>query len=344
MGEPQIVLNKAYHSSPIEDPIDPHIPIIDAHHHLFDHPGWRYLPEDFREDLATAGNVVGSVFVQGSWGYREEGPAALRPVGETEWVESLAALCGDAGDERRICAGIVGFADLQLGAAVDAVLEAHLAAAPTRFRGIRHVAAWDADPVYHEPTNAAAPGLLLDARFQQGFARLARYGLTYDCWIFSPQLPDVIALARRFPDTTIVLDHLGTPPGIGSYEAKRPAVLEAWQRDIRELAKCPNVVVKIGGMGEPFAGFGWLMRPDRPTSLDLAEQWRPLFEVCIDAFSPARCMFESNAPVDKLTGSYSVVWNSFKRLSADLSESERADLFSGTAARTYRLDIPQRTA
>ena len=340
MGEAQIVLDKDYHSSPIEAPIDPEIPIVDAHHHLFDHPGWRYLPKEFHEDISTAGNVVGSVFIQGNWMYRTEGPESLRPVGETDWVASVAALCGEGGNTRKICAGIVGFADLQLGAEVDAVLEAHLAAAPDRFRGIRHVAAWDSDPIYYEPTNAVAPGLLLDDRFQQGFARLAGYGLTYDCWIFSPQLPDVIALARQFPETTIVLDHLGTPPGIGSYEATRLAVLDSWRRDIRELAKCPNVVVKIGGMGEPFAGFGWFERDRRPTSLELAEQWRPLFEVCIDAFSPARCMFESNAPVDKLTASYSVLWNAFKRLSANMSEGERTNLFSATAARTYRLDIP----
>ncbi len=322
----------ALHTEPA---IDPDLPIVDAHHHLFRHPGWTYLTDDYVADLAGGHNIVASVFVQCFTMYRSEGDERFMPVGETEFVEAIAA--NRAATAQPICSAIVGCADLHLGDRVEDVLVAHLAASPQRFRGIRQIVASDRDPALQEPFNAPA-GLMADANFRRGFARLAPLGLSFDALIYSPQLPELIALAQAFPTTTIVLDHAGCPPGVGLYAGRRMELFDRWRRDMRQLATCANVFVKLGGMAQQANGFGWSTASRPPSSRELADAWRPYFETCIELFSPGRCMLESNFPIDKLSCGYTVFWNACKRIAKGLDHVAHADLFAGTAARTYRLD------
>ena len=324
------------HAEPV---IDPDLPIVDPHHHLWDRPGWRYLLDELLADLNSGHTIIATVFLQCRAMHRAGGPEPLRPVGETEFVNGIAAMSASGGyGPARICAGIVGFADLRLGAAVDEVLEAHIRAGGDRFRGIRHTAAWNAE--IQRPANAPDPHLFADPRFREGFARLAPLGLSFDAWLYHPQIDELTALARAFPATPIVLNHLGGPIGIGSYVAQHDAVFARWVASIRELATCPNVTVKVGGLGMPFTGFAFHEQPDPPTSAQLAAAYRPYFDVCIDAFGTDRCMFESNFPVDKESYAYAVYWNACKRLAQGASDTERANLFRRTAARFYRLALP----
>lgn len=322
-----------------EPALDPRRPIIDCHHHLWDRPGWRYLLDEFLADIRSGHNVVGTVYVQARAMHRAVGPAEFRPVGETEFANGVAAMAasGTYGPVA-VCAGLVGFADLSAGARVRDVLEAHLRAGGGRFRGVRQITAWSPDPALHHASSALRGGLMSEPAFQEGFATLAPLGLSFDAWLFHPQLEELIELAQAFPDTTIVLDHLGTPLGIGPWTGLRREVFDAWAGCVRRLGQCPNVAVKIGGLGMHANGFGFAYADDPPTSAILAEAWRPYFEICVRAFGPARCMFESNFPVDKSSYSYGVFWNACKLMSAGFTGDEQDDLFGGTAKRVYRLD------
>ena len=319
---------------------EPDLPIVDAHHHVWERPGWRYLFDDLLADLNSGHNVVATVFLQCSAMHRADGPEHLRPIGETEFVNGIAAMSASGTyGPCRVAAGIVGFADLRLGARVRPVLEAHLEAGGGRFRGIRHSAASDPDPNLCAPVSPPPPGLLLDPAFQQGFAQLAPLGLTFDSWNYHHQIDELTLLARRFPETRIVLDHVGAPLGVRGYAGRRDEVFAAWCRSIRSLAECPNAYVKLGGMGMKVFGFDFHEQPRPPSSETLAAAWRPLIESCIEAFGAARCMFESNFPVDKGSYSYAAYWNACKRLTEGMSADERAQLFSRAAADFYRLEV-----
>jgi predicted TIM-barrel fold metal-dependent hydrolase len=321
----------------MEEILEPERPICDPHHHLWDHPGRRYLLDELLADTDSGHHVVATVFVECMSMYRAGGPGETRPVGETEFVNGVAAMSASGGfGPTRVASGIVSFADLALGERVSAVLDAHLAASP-RFRGIRHAAGWDAsDQIRNSHTNPP-PGLLGDARFRRGFAQLAPRGLTFDAWLYHPQLPELTDLAKAFPDTTIILDHFGGPLGIGPYAGRRTEVFAAWKTAIRALADCPNVVVKLGGLVMPLNGFGFHKREQPIGSIELAEATRDWYLHTIECFGVERCMFESNFPVDKVSVSYRVLWNSFKRLTVDFSAAERSALFHDTAVRIYRL-------
>ena len=324
-----------------EQTLDPALPIIDPHHHLWDHPGSRYMLDEILADTGSGHRVLATVFVECFSMYRADGPEALKPVGETEFVNGIAAqsASGQYGDTR-IAAGIVGFADLSLGAAVEPVLQAHVAAAPARFRGIRHAAGWDASPeVRNSHTNPPAD-LYKSARFREGFAKLKGLGLSFDAWNYHPQIPELTDLARAFPDTTIVLDHFGGPLGIGPYEGHRTEIFRQWKSDIAELARCQNVVAKLGGINMAVNGFNWHRRPTPPSSDELAAATRDYYLHMIDKFGPRRCMFESNFPVDRVSCSYRVLWNTFKKIAAGFTADEKAQLFHRTAAEVYRLTLP----
>ncbi len=341
-----------------DEPIlEPDLPIVDPHHHLWD---WtsrvaaapppthefervyritpRYLLDELLADLGSGHRVEATVYIECRSMYRADGPMELRPVGETEFVNGIAAQSASGiYGEARACAGIVGHVDLTLGDAAATVLEAHLARAPDRFRGIRHSAAWDADSSVLGPLSFRPKGLLEDSAYRRGFAHLARLGLSFEAWVAEPQLPEVLSLASAFPDTTIVLDHVGTPLGVGVYAGRREERFDVWRNNIRALAAAGNVVVKLGGLGMPFCGFE--VEPARaPRSERLADLWRPYIETCIEAFGVERCMFESNFPVDRYTCSYRTLWNAMKRIAAGASASEKAALFSGVARRVYRLE------
>ena len=339
-----------------EDAIDPDQPIIDPHHHLWDRrprpelqadsrQQLRYLADDLMEDIRGAGhNVVDTVFVECRSMYREGGgPDA--PVGETEFVQGVAAMAesGLYGEGVRCCGAIVGFADLTRGAAVEEVLLAHQAAG-RNFRGIRHAHGWHASPEMpksHHPS-AGTEGLLGLAAFREGFAALDRLGLTFDCWGYHGQLNEVAALAEAFPGVTIVLNHIGGPIAMGPYAGEREGRLfEEWTAGIEVVARCPNIVVKVGGCGMVNYGFGFERQENPPDSAALATAWQPYFAHVIECFGSSRCMFESNFPVDKLSCSYGNLWNAFKRIANDLglSVEERADLFHRTAARCYSMEV-----
>jgi L-fuconolactonase len=321
-----------------EAPLDPQLPICDPHHHLWDRDGSRYLLDELLADIRASGhNVVSTVFVECGSMYRASGPQALRPVGETEFVNGVAAMSASGGyGSPRVCAGIVGFADLTLGEAVDEVLQAHLAAS-SRFRGIRHAAGRDASPQVRNSHTNPPPGLYGRDDFRRGFARLAAHGLSFEAWQYHHQLPEVTALARAFPETTIVLDHFSGPLGIGPYAGRREEIFEGWKRDLAELARCANVVAKLGGLVMPINGFGFHKAAAPPDSVALARATREWYLHAIDCFGPQRCMFESNFPVDRASVSYGVLYNSFKRIAAGFTAAERAALFRGTAERVYRI-------
>ncbi|WP_211869514.1 amidohydrolase family protein [Neoroseomonas terrae] len=323
-----------------EEPLDPAQPIIDAHHHLWDRPGWRYLADDFARDIAQGGhNILASVYVQARAMLRARGAEELRPVGETEFAAGMAAMSESGGyGPTHICAGIVGFADLRLGAAVRPVLEAHIRAGGGRFRGIRHIAAWDPDPTMLNPAYQPGQHMLLDPVFRAGFAELAPLGLSFDAWLLHPQLDDLVDLARAFPGTAIVLNHIGGPLAIGRYAGRREEARLEWAGAMQRLATCPNVHVKIGGLSMRMLGFGFEAQERPASSAERAQIWRPYVQTCIELFGAQRCLFESNFPVDKGAVGYGVLWNAFKRLAAGASAQEKDDLFWRTAARVYRLD------
>ncbi len=323
-----------------EEIIEPELPIVDPHHHLWDRPGWRYLLDELLADLTSGHTIVATVFLQCRAMHRADGPEAFRPVGETEFVNGIAAMSASGGyGPTKVCAGIVGHVDLMIGGAAREVLEAHIQAGGGRFRGIRHISAWDPDPVLMNPAYRPPPDMLHRPEFREGFAQLAPLGLSFDAWLYHPQIDELTALARAFPDTPIVLDHVGGPIGVGPYAGRRDAEFARWATSIRELATCPNVYAKLGGLGMPFTNLGLHDGPEPPSSEQLAAAARPYFETCIAAFGPDRCLFESNFPVDKGTCSYAVLWNAFKRITAGCSADEKAALYRDTAARVYRLDL-----
>jgi predicted TIM-barrel fold metal-dependent hydrolase len=325
--------------APAETVLEPDLPIVDTHHHLWDRPGIRYLLPEFLADARSGHNVVATVFLECNAMYRARGPEAMRPVGQTEFVAGIAAM-SDSGNygPTRVAAGIVGFADLTLGDQVEPVLEANVRAGGGRFRGVRHAAAWDADDVIGNSHAAKGPHLMQRADFRAGLARLTALGLSLDAWVFHPQLGDLIDLARAHPAANIVTGHCGGPLGYGPYAGKRDEVFAAWKPRIVELAKCPNVTMKLGGMMMRLAAYDYGALPAPPSSDELAAMWRPYIETCIEAFGADRCMFESNFPVDKMGIGWVAIWNAFKRIAAGASAAEKRALFSGTAKRVYRLD------
>jgi predicted TIM-barrel fold metal-dependent hydrolase len=324
---------------PPEPILDADLPIIDPHHHLWDRPKHRYLLDDFLGDVRTGHNVVATVFEECRTVYRASGPEELRPGGETEFVAGIAAMSASGlYGPTRVAAGIVGFADLTLGDRVEPVLEAQIRAGGGRFRGVRHSAGWDASEAIGNSRTVTGPHLLRQPDFRAGLARLTALGLSLDAWVYHPQLDDVIDLARAFPDTAIILCHVGGPLGYGPYAGKQDEVFATWKAKITELATCPNVVVKLGGMINRLAAFDFRALPAPLSSTELADYWRPYIETCIERFGPNRCMFESNFPVEKMGISWAALWNAFKRIAAGASAEEKRALFSGTARRVYRVD------
>jgi len=319
----------------VETVLEPDLPICDPHHHLWERPTKDYLLGELLQDLRSGHNVVSTVAVECRHSYRQGGPEELRPVGETEFLDQVASRAdADPAIETRVAAAIVGHANLTLGDKVAAVLEAHGAASPDRFRGIRHSTIWDASNALRSD---APPGLLADSQFRRGFGCLGKLNLSFDAWLYHPQLPELADLARAFPDVTIILNHIGAPLGIGPYAGKRDEVFQVWSRGIAALASCPNVFVKLGGVGSLRSGYDWHERAVKPSSAELAAALRPYFEGCIEKLGADRCMFESNFPVEKLSTSYVNLWNSFKRITERYSAGERAALFHDTAARVYRI-------
>jgi L-fuconolactonase len=328
---------------PSETALEPELPIIDPHHHLWhtEHRGKYFLPE-LLADIGGGHNIVSTVFLECQAMYRATGPAEMKPVGEVEFVNGIAAMSASGGYGKcRVAEAIIGHADLTIGARVRDVLEAEMAVAGGRFRGIRYGVSWDPNPaIQNYVSRIVPPDQLADLKFRDGFSQLAKLGLSFESWQYHPQLPAAIDLARAFPDTTIILNHVGGVLGVGPYAGKRSEILASWRRDISELAKSPNVNVKLGGLGMTSFGFGFEDMDAPPSSEELAAAWRPYIEHCIEAFGPERCMFESNFPPDKQSCGYTELWNAFKIISKAASTAEKRALYSGTAARVYRMASP----
>ena len=327
--------------SQLREPIiDPDQRICDPHHHLWDHQGNPYLLPELLADIGDGHNVVSTVFMECGSMYRAEGPVALAPLGETEFVNGIAAMSASGHyGPTRACAGIVGFADLTLGTEVGSILDAHQALSP-RFRGIRHATGWDASADVRNSHTNPSEHLLQDATFRQGIAELEKRGLSFDAWHYHPQLPELVELAQDFPSLTIIADHFCGPLGIGPYSGSWQSIYAQWQADFKALAQCPNVHAKLGGIAMPINGFGWHRRDTPATSDELVSATGPYHLWAIEQFGPERCMFESNFPVDRLSIGYRVLWNGLKKMTSDFSEEEKDLLFSGVARRVYRIDTP----
>jgi predicted TIM-barrel fold metal-dependent hydrolase len=329
--------------SPQEPIIEPDLAIVDTHHHLWDLPGFRYLLHDLLADLQSGHNVVATVFNECHSMYRADGPVEMRPVGEVEFCAGVAAMSesGQYGPAR-ICAGIVGFADLTLGDRVAGVLEAQIVAGGGRFRGIRHAAGWDASPVIGNSHTSPGPGLYLRSDFRAGMARLVKLGLSLDAWVFHPQLADAVDLARAFPSANIIMCHMGGPLGYGPYAGKKDEVFASWKAGMKDLAACPNVSVKLGGVMMRLAAYDYMKMPAPPSSTELAGYWGPYVSTCVELFGADRCMVESNFPVEKMGIGYAGLWNALKRMVAGASDNEKRMIFNGTADRAYRLGLTAR--
>ncbi len=319
--------------SVVEDVVDQDAPIIDPHHHLW--PAGGALPyglDELLADLTSGHRIVDTVFVECGAGYRTDGSSEFAPVGETEFVTAQAER-----SPHQVMGGIVAHADLTDADHLDAVLDAHEAAANGRLRGIRHAGSHALHPEFLMIPGGAPAGLYADPAFRAGVARLGERRLTYDTWHYHYQNQDFAALARSVPGTTMILDHFGTPLGVGPYASQREEIYSQWTSDIVDIATCSNVVAKIGGLAMPDNGFGWNTASRPPTSDEFVDAQRRYYMHTIEQFGPTRCMFESNFPVDRFSLSYRVAWNGFKKIVADFSADERDAMLRGTAARVYRL-------
>jgi L-fuconolactonase len=333
-------LDEARLAASAEPALEPDLPIIDPHHHLWDFPSHSYLLDDILSDTGSGHNIEQTVFLECAVFYRPDVGKDMRYVGEVEFANGIAAMAASGHyGPTKVAAGIVGRANLATGAVVEEVLAAQMAAGCGRFKGIRHAAGWEdkTHGIHNSHTNPPPHLYRDDKKFREGFARLGELGLTFDAWLYHPQLDDLIDLARAFPEQPIVLNHVGGPLGREYYADRRDEVFAWWRKSIIELASCENVTMKVGGMGMKLNGFNFETRDRAPSSDELADAWRPYVETCIEAYGANRCMFESNFPVDKISGSYGNYWNAFKKLAAGASEDEKAQLFKETAKRFYRL-------
>lgn len=319
--------------------LEPELRIVDPHHHLWHRSGWRYLLDDLLADTETGHNIAATVYMEGGAMYRDGGPEEMRPVGEVEFANGMAAMSGSGlYGKTRVAAGIIGHANMMLGSRVEPVLNALMRAGGDRFKGIRHRVAWLSETAASQPGSRIQRGMLADSRFREGVAVVGRLGLSYDVSLYFPQIPEIAELAGALPNTRIVLNHVGGIYGRGSYLDKQAEVFSTWTASIKALAARPNVYVKLGGMGQAYTALRFDGDVEPPSSEQVAARFRPYVETCITAFGASRCMFESNFPVDKISYSYPVFWNACKRMAKGASAAEKSDLFAGTAARCYKLD------
>lgn len=328
--------------NPAEAVIEPTMRIVDPHHHLWgDRPDRPIAPlyylEQLRLDTDSGHHIDKTVFIECGEAYRTEGPKAFEVIGETERMVIEAERSRQSPGAR--IAAIVSSADFRLPVdTVAEVLDAHEAAGKGLFRGIRHRLAFD--PTGSARSSKEEPnteGLMAHDVFRANLAQLGRRGFTFEAWLYHIQLPELIDLARAVPGTTIILNHIGAPLGVGNYANRREEIHGWWRDRVVELSGCPNVVVKLGGVGMTPYGSGWAERGRVASSDEIVEAWGPAMLHLIKHFGPSRCMFESNFPVDKVSFSYRTMWNAYKKMTATLSTADREQLFALTAERVYRI-------
>ncbi len=339
-GQPDRLIDRAdWYARTVEEIIEPDLRICDAHHHLWDHgPGKRYLLEEISVDAASGHHIVSTIFCECRREYRQDGPEELKPVGETVFMDALAerSSAGNAGGAR-VAHGIISYADFRLGARVEATLQAHHLASPKHFRGIRHMTRWHEAAEEMDIPPRSPSNLMSDATWREGFALLQKYALPFDAWFVFTQYDELVDLARAFPGQAIVINHVGGVSGTGPYLGRKDGVMQMWRKGVERAASCPNVFMKLGGLGQPRVGFGWERLEAPPGSEQLAKTYAPYYLHCIEQFGPERCMFESNFPVERASCSYPVLWNVYKRIASACTAAEKAMLFHDNAARVYRL-------
>ena len=327
-------------TSRLGDILHADLPIIDAHHHLIGGSGHSYSIQDYLGDCTSGHLIKASVYIEVRQNYWKTGPLELRPVGETEFVAYLKEV-KDTDDGRiipRLCSGIIGFAELERGDQVEEVLDAHIEAGKGKFRGIRRGVYWSSDPaVYNHVSIKPPPSLMSDENFKKGFSLLAPKKLSFDAVLFHPQLPELSNLAKAFPDTQIILNHVGFRLGVGGYLSNPQETFQAWRKGLQTVAKQPNVSVKIGGLGMDIWGFEY--QSPQPSYAELAATWKPVVEMAIELFGIDRCIFESNFPVDSANSDFNSLWNAFKFITTDYSDNEKDKLFFSNANKTYRLGL-----
>ncbi len=324
-----------------EPALDPNIEIVDPHHHLMDVPGKRYLMEELLADVTSGHNILATVYIECGSMYRQTGPEAMKPLGEMEFVNGVAAMSASGRyGATRLCAGIVGFADLTKPDTVQSVIERYQAIAGERFRGLRQVSFWDeTGHFYRYAMRRPTRHLLMDEAFRSGFRHLANASLTFDSCLLHSQFDELCDLADNFPEVTIIVDHLGLPMGSGPYASRKDEIFKEWNSSLRKLAQRSNIYMKIGGLGLPVFGFNFHERRNLVTSEALSLAWRPYLESCLEMFGSKRCMLESNFPEDRVSCTYHQIWNAFKRITKSLSEEEKSNLFKNTAVRAYGLRL-----
>ena len=324
----------AWLASVQEEVLEPDLPIVDAHHHLWMREPPPYLLREYLADIDSGHNVVATVFAECHSMYRASGPEAMRPVGESEFTAGIAAMCeSGAFGNTRVCSATTGSVDMMLGAGVRPVLEAHVAAAGGRFRGVRVSAPFHGDLFTH----VDGPDYLTRTPVREAIGVLNDMGLSLDVWVYHPQLAQIVDLARDFPDLTIILNHYGVPILGGEFRGKEDVVFADWSRDMSVIGAHDNVYIKLGAMVFRSADRS---DPDKPPSSDdIVRAWRRWTDHAIQAFTPARAMFESNFPVHKRYMSFQVLYNAFKKMAQAYSDDERRDLFAGAAIRAYRMEI-----
>jgi L-fuconolactonase len=323
-----------------ETALEPELAIVDTHMH-FVHREYKYFVQEFARDVDECGHrVEAMVYIEAHAMYRAHGPEHLKCVGETEFAVGMAAMgASEKYTKARAVAGIIGSGDLTLGERTREQLEAHVRAANGRFRGVRQRAKWDPDPAVRGPISADGAGLYLRPEFGQGLAVLASMGLSFDASIFHPQIPDVTAIARAHPHANIILTHVGSPVLHSSYAGRDAEVHAKWIADLRELARCPNVSVKLGGLLAGIGRFSSKTVEAPPSSEFLAQLWRPFTEPCVEIFGAERCMASSNFPVDSFGMRYGTLWNTLKRITSGCSADEKRMIYGETAKRVYRLEL-----
>jgi len=323
--------------------IDPEMPIIDAHHHLRIQPTQRYMLEDYLADIQSGHKIIASVYLESRAFIKRDGPEVLRPIGEIEFANGIGAIgaSGFFGPER-VCAAIIGYADFRAGDLIAQYFDLALEIASDRFRGVRQVTIeYPTEAPFRYIPHRPPIGVMKSPGFDLAFKHLAARGLTFDAAVFHQQLPEIAALADRFPTTTIILNHMGNPVEMDLGAEERREVRRVWTESLRDLARRPNVICKVGGLGLPFWGFGFDTREQPAGYLELASAWRPYVETAIEAFGPQRCMMESNFPPDGKSCGYVPLWNALKHITRGYSAADKAALFHGTAARVYRIEVPE---
>ena len=335
-------LNEEWLNTNKEVAIDPDLPICDPHHHFWDYKKDSveptYLLPEILKDINSGHNIVSTVFIECGAMYNQNDPVEKQVINETEFVNGIAAMSHSGlYGKTKIAAGIVGSAPLLLGDKVASILDKHIAITPDRFKGIRSQAAMHPDGSI--PVARARPpeGVYLDKKFHEGFTHLAKRNLSFEAWCYHPQLPQLIELAKKFTNTCIILNHFGGPLGVGSFEKKEEETYEFWIKQIKELSKCENVVAKLGGIAMEINGYNWHKNTSPPSGIELINRTKKYYENTIELFGVDRCMFESNFPVDKVSCSYVNLWNGFKNLTKDYSDSEKTKLFHDNATRVYKI-------